>query len=75
LAFPTNLWSINPFNTNGNIVTKEVIGPAIVKGRAWKVYAAGVGVVAGNDGDVGNGGGWATEKRENRRVKASRAIP
>lgn len=32
-------------------------GPVIIKGRAWKVYAAGVAVVARNDGDIGDGGG------------------
>jgi len=38
-------------------VAKELIGPVVIKGRAWKVYAAGVAVVARNDCDIGDGGG------------------
>jgi len=48
-------------------MAKEFIGPVIVKGRAWKVYATGVGVVARYDCDVGDGGGinWQVESKQN----------
>ncbi len=48
-------------------MAKEVIGPVIVKGRAWKVYATGIGVVARNDCDIRDGGGvnWRVESNQN----------
>jgi len=38
-------------------MAEEFIGPVVIEGRARKVYATGVGVVARNDCDVRNGGG------------------
>ena len=38
-------------------MAEELISPVIVKGRAWKVYATGVGVVARYDCDIRDGGG------------------
>ncbi len=48
-------------------MAEELIGPAIVKGRAGEIDAAGVGVVAGNDCDIGNGGGvgQGAERKQN----------
>ena len=66
MAFPTNLWRINPLNTNRDIVAKEVIGPVVIKGRAGQVYAAGVAVVARNDCDIGNGGGVGQREENNQ---------
>jgi len=47
-------------------MAEEVIGPVIVEGRAGKVYATGVTVVAGNDCDIGDGGGvnWRVESNQ-----------
>jgi len=38
-------------------VAEELIGPGIVKGRAWKVYATGICIITGNDCDIRDGGG------------------
>ncbi len=47
-------------------MAKEVIGPIIIEGGPREVYAAGVGVVAGYDCDIGNCGGVShRERKEN----------
>ncbi len=46
-------------------MTKEFIGPVIVEGTPREVNPTGVGVVAGSDCDIGNGGGVG--QREERK--------
>ena len=46
-------------------MAEEFIGPVIVEGRAGEVYATGVGIIAGYDGDIGNGDG--VSQREERK--------
>jgi len=48
-------------------VAEEVIGPVVIEGRAWQVYAAGVGIVARNDCDIGNGGGVGRGQEESQK--------
>ena len=66
LTLAANLWCINTFHTNGDIMAEELISPVVIEGRAWKVYAASVGVVARNDCDIRNGGGvnWRVENNQ-----------
>ena len=63
---PTNLWCINPFNTNGDIVAEELIGPVVIECRAREIDAAGIGIIARNDCDIGDGGGvdWRVESNK-----------
>ena len=56
LALPANLRCINTFHPNRDIMAEEFIGPVIIEGGAWKVYAASIGVVARYDCDIRDGG-------------------
>ena len=38
-------------------MTEELIGPVVVEGTPREVNPTGIGVVARNDCDIGNGGG------------------
>jgi len=46
-------------------VAEEVIGPVIIEGTPREVYATGVAIVAGNDCDIGDGGGVG-QREENK---------
>jgi len=39
---------------NGDIVAEELIGPVVIEGTPWKVYAASIGIIARDDCDVRN---------------------
>ncbi len=56
-------------------MTKELIGPVIVKGRAGEIDATGVGVVAGNDCDIGNGGGVGQGEESNQNSEGEECYP
>jgi len=46
-------------------VAEQFIGPVVVEGTPREVNAAGVAIVAGNDCDIGDGGG-VSQREENK---------